>query len=216
MAKENQETEVKLYIGNIKAIKERLRSFGASLISPRTHEFNLRFDTPSKDFTRDGRVLRLRQDEAIRLTYKDGRQLKDGVLSRREIEFSVSNFDLARQFIEALGYEIVFIYEKYRTTYSLPNTTTHTEKDLHSLEMQIMVDELPYGNFIEIEGDFVELKPLARSLDLNWDAAIPASYHDLFNRVCQSRNLSFRDLRFENFHGIEINTTDLGVVPADL
>ena len=77
MAKENQETEVKLYIRNITAVKDRLHSLGAYLIRQRTHELNLRFDTPGRDFMREGRVLRLRQDEAIRLTYKDGTQLKE-------------------------------------------------------------------------------------------------------------------------------------------
>ena len=57
-----------------------------------------------------------------------------------------------------------------------------------------MLDELPYGNFIEIEGELEMLRPIAEQLRLNWDKAIPASYHALFERLCKSRGLSFRVL----------------------
>ena len=212
MAEENKETEVKFYVRDIAVVKERLQFLGARLIQPRTLEVNLRFDTPTGDLSRKGRVLRLRQDEAIRLTYKDGTQLKDGVLNRREIEFSVSDFASAQLFMEALGYEVVFIYEKYRITYALPEMTAGTAV----LETHIMLDELPYGNFVEIEGDFNELKPLSQTLHFNWDAAIPASYHSLFDRVSISQNLAFRDLTFEKFKDIKLDPADLGVVPADV
>ena len=212
MAEEKHETEVKFYVCDISAVRGRLQSLGASLIQPRTLEVNLRFDTPAGDLSREGRVLRLRQDEAIRLTYKDGTQLKDGALNRREIEFSVSDFASAQQFMEALGYEVVFIYEKYRTTYALTKMTVGAV----DLETHIMLDELPYGNFVEIEGEFNELKPLSQMLHFNWDAAIPASYHSLFDRVSVSQNLAFRDLTFEKFKDIKIDPADLGVVPADL
>lgn len=215
MPEDDQETEVKFYIRDIKAVKARLQAVGANLIRTRTRELNLRFDTPGGGFAREGRVLRLRQDEAIRLTYKDGTQLKDGALSRREIEFSVGNFVSARQFLEALGYEIVFIYEKYRTTYALQRITADAFRDLQNFESLIMLDELPYGNFVEIEGKFNELKPIAHMLDLNWDAAIPASYHSLFDRGSKSLNLTFRDLTFEKFKGIKMGPADLGVEPAD-
>jgi len=212
MTEENQETEVKFYVRDIAAVKERLQSLGAHLIQPRTFEINLRFDTPAGDLAREGRVLRLRRDEAMRLTYKDGTQLKDGVLNRREIEFSVSDFGSAQLFMEVLGYEVVFIYEKYRTTYALPEMTA----DADHLETHIMLDEMPYGNFVEIEGEFNDLKPLSQILHFNWDAAIPASYHSLFDRVSISQNLAFRDLTFEKFKDIKIVPADLGVVPADL
>jgi len=212
MAEENHETEVKFYIRDTSAVQERLQSLGASLIQPRTLEVNLRFDTPAGDLSREGRVLRLRQDEAVRLTYKDGTQLKDGVLNRREIEFSVSDFGSAQLFMEVLGYEVVFIYEKYRTTYALPEMTA----DADHLETHIMLDEMPYGNFVEIEGEFIELTPLSQMLHFNWDAAIPTSYHSLFDRVSISQNLAFRDLTFEKFKGLKIVRAILGVVPADL
>lgn len=202
MPNESQETEVKFYVRDLPKIIMRIQQMDALLIQPRMHEVNLRFDTPNGDFQRTGRVLRLRRDEAIHLTYKDEGRLEDGALSRRELEFSVSDFDSAKQFVEALGYEVVFTYEKYRTTYELS-------------QVHIMLDEMPYGDFVEIEGDLDTLKPIAEQLGLNWDAAIPASYHALFGRLRKARGLTFRDLSFENFKGLHVESTDLGVRPAN-
>ena len=77
------------------------------------------------------------------------------------------------KFLEALGYQKSIYYEKYRTTYELDETL-------------IMLDELPYGNFVEIEGETVEGDPRCRwqSFNLNWDAAIRTSYTALFERAC--------------------------------
>ena len=78
-----------------------------------------------------------------------------------------------------------------------------------------MLDELPYGNFVEIEGESDALEPAASKLSLTWKTAIPVSYHVLFERVREARVLTFRDLTFENFNEIHILPIDLGVTPAD-
>ncbi len=211
MPSANQETEAKFYVHDLERVEARLQASGAQLIQPRTHELNLRFDTPAGDFQRDGRVLRLRRDRGIHLTYKDGGQLTAGALRRRELEFSADNFEIARQFLEALGYEVVFIYEKYRTIYQ----TSEVFEDLGGLAAHIMLDELPYGNFVEIEGELTTLQPIAQKLGLDWEVAIPASYHALFERISQARQLTFRDLSFENFSAIRVSPAELGVKTAD-
>jgi adenylate cyclase class 2 len=210
-----QEIEAKFYLNDLSKIETRLRALGAQLVQPRTREVNLRFDTPGRDLRRERRVLRLRQDEAARLTYKDGTILEGGAFSRREIEFVVSDFNAAQQFIEALGYEVVFIYEKYRTTYTLMPLASQASKTPGGLETHLMLDALPYGDFVEIEGEMDRLKPVALQLGLDWDAAIPASYHELFDRVSTSRKLTFRDLTYENFRNIPVSPADLDVRPAD-
>ena len=197
---------------------------GGGLIQPRTLEVNLRFDNPNGELTKSGRTLRLRKDTAARLTYKDNGQTIKGAISRREIEFVVADFDSAKQFIEALGYEVVFIYEKYRTTYETSLTSPTGLKSLRgltsptglkSLMAKIMVDELPYGNFVEIEGDLMMLRPIAEEMGLDWDKAIPASYFMLFERLRKARGLNFRDLTFENFKGIKVKPEEMGIQYAD-
>ena len=119
MSGNGQELEVKFYLDDLPSLEDRLKQLGARLVQKRVYESNLRFDTPDGDLTRSYQVLRLRQDTEARLTYKGPALNQGGVRARREIEFTVSDFKEARALLEALGYIISMIYEKYRATYEL-------------------------------------------------------------------------------------------------
>jgi len=78
-----------------------------------------------------------------------------------------------------------------------------------------MLDELPYGYFIEIEGlDAASIHVEADSLSLKWETAITESYLMLFERLGKTRGLTFGEVRFANFTHLNITATDLGVCPA--
>ena len=199
----DQELEVKFYIRDLVVVEVRLRQAGAKLLQPRTHEFNLRFDTPNGDLGHSYRVLRLRQDTEARLTYKGPAQSKDGVRIRQEIEFIVGDFRSARAFLEALGYQVSMIYEKYRTVYELGG-------------VHIALDELPYGNFVEIEGPTpFDIQSANQVIGLNWEASVSESYVMLFDRLRETLHLSFRDLIFENFKDPGLDVSILQIKPAD-
>ena len=199
-----QEIEAKFHVQNLRKIELRLLELKAQLIQPRVHEVNLRFDKPDGELRNSFRVLRLRKDDIARFTFKGPSVEKEGgILSRQEIEFEVGNFDSAKQFLEAIGFQVVVFYEKFRTTYELNDT-------------HIMLDELPYGSFIEIEGENVEtIRSVADALGLNWDAMVKAGYHALFERVAGKYGLDVSKLSFENLEGVTIKTTDMGIVAAD-
>lgn len=203
MSKHNQETEVKYYVTHLDRLAARLEELHARLDQARVLETNLRFDLPDGSLTSTGRVLRLRRDTKSRLTYKGAGQNKSGVLDRQEIEFVVEDDQKARQFLEALGYRKSMFYEKYRTTYELD-------------ESKIMLDEMPYGSFLEIEGETVEqIQALSAKLHLDWSAAIPSSYTALFEGLRKRLGYSFQDISFENFRDIRVTPADLNVRPAD-
>ncbi len=197
-----QETEAKFCVRSLKRIEQGLVKLPARLVQPRILEVNLRFDTPEQTLQRSNQVLRLRQDSEVHLAYKGDSQWLEGARTRREIEFKVEDFETAREFLEALGYQVSFRYEKYRTTYEL-------EKVL------VMLDELPYGDFVEIEGDLAKLKGIADKLSLDWQAAIPVSYHALFEQLSQKRGFDFNDLSFERFKGFEITPEEMEIHFAD-
>lgn len=202
MSASGQELEVKFYLLDLPALEERLRAAGANLVQPRVHEVNLRFDTPQEDLSRSYRVLRLRQDTEARLTYKGPGVEQDGIRLRQELEFAVSDFSTAQAFLEALGYRVIWMYEKYRTTYALG-------------EVLVVLDELPYGNFIEIEGpDGASIQKAAGRLGVDWQKRILESYAFLFERLRQAQALPFRDLSFANFAGRSVSAADLGIAPA--
>jgi len=190
----DQEIEVKFYVQDLGKVEARL-------LRPRVHELNLRYDRPDGSLRREQRALRLRQSDDSRLTYKGPSAIVDGAMSRQEIEFSVGDFESAKAFLEALDYQLVVVYEKYRTTYELE--TSEVSKDFGSLKALIMLDELPYGNFVEIEGpDAASIHAAADSLGLEWEAAIAESYLALFERLRDKLGFTFRDLTFENFSGL--------------
>jgi adenylate cyclase class 2 len=203
MGSNQQELEIKLYLADLPAFKQKIESTGGQLSEPRLHEINLRFDLPGGELTRAAQVLRLRQDNTARMTYKGPGETITGVHARREIEFAVSDFQSAQDLLEALGYQVSLMYEKYRTTYTLDG-------------LHITLDEMPYGNFTEIEGsDTVAIRNAANNLNLSWEARILESYTSLFDHLQEKLGLSFRDLSFANFANLQITAEDLGVVPAD-
>ena len=203
MSTSGQETEAKFYVRDLSGIKSRLVDMDARLIQERILETNIRFDLPGAPMRAQGRVLRLRRDTSTKFTYKSASTNEQGVLSREEIEFEVEDFEKAKRFLEALGYQKLVYYEKYRTTYELDDAL-------------IMLDELPYGNFVEIEGSTVDaIRAIADSLNLNWETAIGTSYNALFDRVRTALNGSLQDLSFAEFADIKVEAAQLGVVAAD-
>ncbi|MCZ7553640.1 MAG: class IV adenylate cyclase [Anaerolineales bacterium] len=200
---ENQEIEVKYYVQDLAAVRRRLEALGAPLAQPRLLETNLRFDTPDGRLGRALQALRLRQDSAARLTFKGPAHGEQGARVREEIEFVVEDFTRARQFLEALGYGVALIYEKYRAVYDLDG-------------VQVTLDELPYGDFVELEGPGVPaLQAASATLGLAWERAAPASYVMLFEALKRKMGLEMRDLTFAAFAGLDLDAADLDLLPAD-
>jgi len=202
-ASNDREIEVKFFVRSLAALEERLRGLGAVLESPRIFEANLRFDTPERALEKKRCVLRLRQDQCARLTFKGPASASSEANERQEIEIEVSDFAAARRLLKALGYEVSAMYEKYRTTY-------------HWNGLEVVLDELPYGCFVEIEGPgAAALRAAADQLQLRWDARIATSYLGLFDRFCSKRNLRLIELSFANFKELAVAPADLELTYAD-
>jgi len=198
-----RETEAKFFVRQLSVIEGRLLECGAQLIRSRAHESNLRFDTVDRALSRNGRVLRLRQDVGAHMTYKGPSETRDGVMSREEIEFVVEDSEAARQLLEALGFEVIAFYEKYRTSYRMKSAS-------------IMLDELPFGDFVEVEGPDIEsIRETSALLGQRWEAAIANSYLALFERIAGARGLDATHLSFEVFRAGKPSAEDLAVQVAD-
>ena len=220
-----QEIEAKFYVRDLKKIEVCLQDLETHLIQPRVLETNIRFDLPNGGLSSKGQVLRLRQDTEARLTYKGAGTSEQGVVNRTEIEFVVEDFEKAKSFLEVLGYQKLLQYDKYRTMYALESTSLLVESQQHTLSgtravglqsCHIMLDELPYGNFVEIEGeDIAAIHNIADKLNLNWQAVISKSYSALFEITRQSLGLTFTDLTFANFENIKVSPEHLQVQPAN-
>lgn len=188
MSATHTETEVKLWATDLPAIAERLIALDAVLGQPRAAERNLRYDRPDGSLSARGEVLRLRQDLQARLTFKAPHSAAP--YTRTELEITVSDFETADRLLQALDFQVVWRYEKFRTAYLLEGC-------------EIALDELPFGNFVEVEGDsLAEIEAIISRLGLAGAPRFTLSYSQLFERLRERLQLPFRDLTFENFRAI--------------
>jgi adenylate cyclase class 2 len=162
------EIEVKFHVGDLEAMRPRLLELGGRVAVGRHFERNWRFDLPDGSLSVRGAVLRLRLDDSARLTFKERTEQPE---RREEIEFGVDDLQAALAFLNKLGYRQIGLYEKYRETFSLG-------------DCQVMLDELPFGSFIEIEGPSrASLQQTAERLGLHWELQVRESYLELFEAL---------------------------------
>lgn len=192
------EVEVKFLVADLTAFRERLLVNGGSLKKERVFERNVRFDTPDNALLKKGELLRLRQDAAVRITFKGEvpEDLQSEAKVREELEMNVSDFDTTTQIFERLGFAPVQVYEKYRETFTLDN-------------IEVVLDEMPYGDFVELEGEEIAIKTAATDLGLAWNKRINNNYLGLMTDLKQFHQLDFDDLTFANFEGREISIADI-------
>lgn len=192
MANQYTETEAKLYVPDLDEVRAKLETLGAHLSAPRVFERNVRYDTLDEKLRAKNGVLRLRQDTRIRLTFKDGERVAgEHGTTRFEAEVEVSDFDVMEVILGKLGYFRFMVYEKYRTTYELHGT-------------EVTLDEMPYGNFVEVEGEDDSIGRVITALELQDAPQFRNSYVVLFENVRRRLNLDIRDLSFENFAGVDV------------
>ncbi|MEP7287144.1 MAG: class IV adenylate cyclase [Chloroflexota bacterium] len=186
------EVEAKIHVADLATIEQRLRDQDAALSAPRVYERNVRYEDAANTLLPTDRVLRLRYDTRARLTYKEpGEPASKGIASRVELEVTVSDFETTDLLLQKLGYHAEWIYEKYRTTYDF-------------LGCEVVLDEMPYGNFIECEGDPAAIEQVLAALNLADAPRLTESYSDLFFRIKAQLGLAFQDLTFENFKAISV------------
>ncbi len=203
----DRELEIKFHIRHKELLEEKLAALGGRISHPRVNEWNLRFDTPEKLISARGQALRLRKDERIRLTFKGPADQLGEITDRVELEVEVSDFMTTRRILEALGYRVMVIYEKYRMTWEYGGA-------------EIVVDELPMGDFCEIEAGSEEvIRRIAGELKLNWEHRINTSYLGIFDQLKTVLNMADINLTFEDMQGMHVASSDLALIhiyPGDV
>lgn len=186
----NLEVEVKFLVADMGALRRRLWDAGAQQVKPRIYERNVLFDDEASSLFQRRELLRLRQDDGARITFK-GEAATDQATEakvREELETSVGDFATVAKILQRLGFKPRQVYEKYRETFRLGN-------------VEIVLDELPFGNFVELEGDEEDIRDAAQRLSLPWAERILDNYLLLMMRVRDYYKLPFDDLTFANFEG---------------
>jgi len=193
------EIEIKFYVTNadLPRIRKDIGRMGARYTG-KDFETNILFETKEKTLSSRNAILRLRQGSKNTLCYKEPLHL--GKVSQQfkvkeEIELGVDDFQKARAILKKLGFHELMTYERKRETF-------------HFGESKILIDEMPFGFFLEIEGSGEDIRSIVDKLGLDWRKRIRKSYLEIFEDLRQRVDLSFRDLTFKNFGKIDMKGLD--------
>lgn len=194
------EIEAKFFIRDLPAMRATLLKAGATLTKERVFERNIRYDNEWGGLDRKRAILRLRQDSRTIITYKgipaDLALLNSEVRIREELEIIVDDFEMADKLLRRIGFYPQTQYEKYRETFALG-------------ACEVVLDELPFGDFIEIEGTEEGIMAAVNQLGLNWSERINKSYLSLFKRFKRHTNLPLRTLTFSEFEPVTTSIADI-------
>ncbi len=161
------ETEVKIRVPDLAAVKQKLLTMGAVVTRPRHLEENTLYDDDEGRLRSRHCALRLRAAGRLSvLTFKGARQKSRSFKVREEFETAVRDRGQARKILRALGLKPSFTYTKHRTV-------------LRKGRLTVTLDETAVGTFVELEGERHEITKLARSLGYGRADFITASYVDL-------------------------------------
>ena len=151
----------------------RLDEMGAER-SGSAFEVNTLYSNPTLDL--EGAILRLRRvgKRAI-LTFKKRFPSPSSVKRQLEEETEVEDADAMQRILERLGFKSSLIYEKRRETWKYHST-------------EIAIDELPFGWFMEIEGDETNIIAAEQSIAMKDLIAEEQTYPALTRRHGKSLN----------------------------
>jgi adenylate cyclase class 2 len=172
--KSSLEVEVKLKVGNLRTLRNRLEAVQCELKVPRSFEDNWIFDFADQKLRKQRQLLRIRQFAGqYSLTLKGPSALSQHFKIREELETEIRDGKLLRAIFERLGMSITFRYQKFRTSYSLRVSKRRAP-------VNVSLDETPIGNYLEIEGSEAEIEQLALKLGYPKQEFINESYLGLF------------------------------------
>ena len=119
-------------------VEKDLEEFEAEFLGEEFEE-NLLF---GNEYLKENRaLLRVRRtDNKTILTFKQNVPSADGYKQHIEHETGVESAEVVEEIIECLGFQKLMVYEKRRKTWRFR-------------QVEVVLDELPFGLFIEIEGD---------------------------------------------------------------
>ena len=98
------------------------------------------------DILQEGGMVRIRRTEQRSLlTFKRRTESGSDVKQQIEYETEISDAEAADKIVRELGLALKLIYEKRRSTWKLR-------------QVEVVIDELPFGMFMEIEGSRTSIK----------------------------------------------------------
>jgi adenylate cyclase class 2 len=108
----------------------------------------------------------------------------------------VGDFETAVLIFQRLGFAPVQVYEKYRETFQLG-------------DVEVVLDEMPFGNFVELEGSESGIRTAVAALGLDWNQRLTTNYLAIMAQLKIRYNLPFDDITFANFENLSVSAADV-------
>jgi adenylate cyclase class 2 len=158
------EKKYRLTASQRRSVIRRLSQIGAKLKGTEFEE-NILYSGEGLDPARS--VLRLRRTgKRALLTYKERFPGNSSVKQQQEDETEIADAEALDAILQAVGFEPAIIYEKRRTTWRLRGA-------------EVVVDELPFGQFMEIEASEPRIAEVERELAVKGLKPEEATYPSL-------------------------------------
>ena len=165
------ETEIKIPVADLDALRSRLLAAGARRVAETHEEDNVLYDDDRGSLAASGRTLRLRATGGRTLvTWKGPARVEGRLRSREEVETGVEDGGALAKILEALELRPRFRYQKRRE-----------EFELHSC--LVALDETPIGRFVEVEGRPDRIRAALAAMRLDAAEAVVESYPALYRRL---------------------------------
>lgn len=192
---DNLEIEIKYNLENTESIRTQLKNSGSRCIG-KVFEYNIRFENTDNTLIQKNCLLRLRRDKKSKLTYKMKPPVEDNDFKiHHELEVEISDFSTMKKILESVGFHQEQVYEKWRETFVTGNSV-------------LCLDRMPFGDFLEIEGEKEDIRKLSDQLGLKWKKRLVQNYLELFDIIKQKLNLHFKDVTFDNFKNVQLGNLD--------
>lgn len=178
-----KEIEIKFKIKNPKFIRRKLEKVGAKFLG-KAFERTVRFDTKDKKLEKEGKFLRIRMGFKNVITFKRKIKQKDEKFrEREEIEIEISDPKKMETILNKLGFTKKWIMEKYREKWEWGSA-------------EIVIDKLPFGNFIEIEGNEKSILRTIKILGFDLKDGITATYWGLWENYRRKKGIKNENIIF--------------------
>ena len=176
------EVEIKFRCPDIKNAREKIEKMGGKSLGPWYLEKNIVLDTAAGGLEGQGKLFRLRTANSRgKLTFKapeNGRK-NSGLKVMQEMETQIGDVQTMQEILARLGYYTRLRYEKFREKWEL-------------LGAVVCLDILPFGRFLELEGDSHSIPECVNVLNLDAGSGSKGTYYDLYRESSQySGNADF-------------------------
>ncbi len=178
----NIETEIKIKIDNPNTFISELIEKKA-VFKGKDFQRTIRMDTPNMDLQKKGIFLRVCSGLGNAITLKVKKEENKDFKLRDEYETKVEDINVLSRIFSILGFSKHFVMEKYRANF------------LHK-NVMISIDELPFGIYVEFEGEPKDINSVVKELGFENSERITATYWHLFDNYLRKNNLSGENIIF--------------------